>query len=112
MGFMSIYTQFGLWYEVTATNGEGTLVSSECVGLHPEAGDFADYIEGKPASFERHEGWAARYSANGYMDRTEWCGVYATEEEAIAQCKETFGDDEEDDDACPETQPEGPGRSN
>lgn len=41
-------------------------------------------------------GWCARYSAPGYLDCTEWCGPFATEEEAEEECRAMYGDDEED----------------
>jgi hypothetical protein len=96
MGFMHLYSEFGTWYKVTSTGGEGTLVPADLVGPEPEVVSFADYIEGEPAEFERKEGWAARYSANGYLDCTEWCGVYETKQEALDACRELYGDDEEE----------------
>lgn len=97
MAHMQLFTERGVWYEVTSTSGEGTLVPGDLVGSNPEVEDFKDYIEGgDPAEFERKEGWAARYSAPGYLDCTEWCGVYATEEKARAACVEMHGEENED----------------
>jgi hypothetical protein len=46
---------------------------------------------------EAWEGWGARYSAPGYMDCTDWV-LGDTEEEAVEECKDLYGDDEEEDD--------------
>jgi len=43
-------------------------------------------------------GWGARLSAPGYMDCTEWV-VFDSEQEARDYLKETFGDDEESEEA-------------
>ena len=46
-------------------------------------------------SIEIQHGWAARYSMPGYLDCTDWIGVF-TDEDAAAQAAENiYGDDDE-----------------
>lgn len=39
--------------------------------------------------------WGARYSAPGYLDCTDWV-MGDTEEEAVAECKEMYGNDDDE----------------
>jgi hypothetical protein len=40
--------------------------------------------------------WWSRYSAPGYLDCTDWVGPCDTEAQAIEECKELYGDDEDE----------------
>ena len=86
-----------LRFQVTALPGEANPRNNELSRLvNVEAGPRRIlYVEGEPAEFERKEGWAAHYSAPGYMDQAEWQGVYATEKEARDAVKELHGEEEE-----------------
>lgn len=53
------------------------------------------YYEGRPESVEIIKGYGARLSAPGYMDCTDW-DVYDSPEEAVANLREMYGDDDED----------------
>jgi hypothetical protein len=97
MAFMNLYTRHGKWFTVTSTNGESTLLTDDWLGANPTLDDFADYVEsGEPAEFEEETGWGARYSAPGYMDATDWVGVYPTEEQARDEAVSIYGDEEDD----------------
>jgi hypothetical protein len=117
MAFMELETLNDVWYTVETEGGESFLIPESVCGYlvipsgHTEAeeGDctpedwesicasVCDYTDGrKVMKVEAAKGWAARYSAPGYMDCTDWGGVYETEEEAAAEAKEMYGDDEED----------------
>lgn len=44
-------------------------------------------------SAEIQFGWGVRLGAPGYLDCTEWMGVYETQEEALEQLTAIYGDD-------------------
>lgn len=99
MAFMKPYIYKGDMFDVTNTQGESTLVPADLVPDNPQPEHFTDYIEwGTPATFEHVSGWFACLSAPGYMDCTNWSGPFATEEEAKEYLRDTYGDDEEEDD--------------
>jgi hypothetical protein len=103
MSHMEIYTYFDdAWVYVSTVNGD-TLLPSYLVGDvngKRDWGILRDYL-GPGAkvsdilSVERKRGWGARYSANGYLDATDYVGPHPTEEAAIAACKALYGDDSE-----------------
>ena len=111
MAHMNLYTEFGKWYEVDTTEGTeivparvaGELMDCQCwidadspnwpavvIALQP----YCSQIDGN-GQIECVEKWGCRYSANGYMDCTEWV-LADTEAQAIAECKELYGDDEDE----------------
>ena len=76
-------------------------VPAELVGENPSAEDLQDYVHGEilltdegTPDMVREEGFYARFSANGFMDCTDWCGPRPSEEEALAYLAETH-------DVCP-----------
>jgi hypothetical protein len=113
MPFMDLYSNFGTWYVVDGPSG-GAVIPTDVPFISPipdladmlQRGDagFADlerallpYYEGSRLdTIELVRGWCARYSAAGYLDCTDWCGPYATEDEALQACREVYGDDEDD----------------
>jgi hypothetical protein len=118
MAFMSLYSSFGLWYVVDGNCGSCAIsadlvpVKGISVGssLHSDddgpkgyrfrrfAAALADYYDGSSIySIELVRGWCARYSAPGYLDCTDWCGPYSAEDEALAECRAVYGDDDEED---------------
>jgi len=93
MGFMQLYTEYMKVYSVETSHGT-EIVPYDLVG---EEGDLHDYLQGEQmAGPDLVEGWFARYSANGYLDCTDWVGPCETEEQAIEECKELYGDDNGD----------------
>lgn len=61
-----------------------------------------DYVEAECTvdtveEIEVWEGWGARYHMLGYMDQTDWV-LGDTEDEAVEECKEMFGSEDDDDD--------------
>lgn len=58
---------------------------------------FQDYVEGKPETVERRHGFVYRTSAPGYLDSSEW-GAADTEEEAMRELIDYYGDAFDDDD--------------
>lgn len=62
--------------------------------------DIQPFIERKikdptDVEIEAWEGFGAQYHMPGYMDQTDWV-LGDTEEEAIANCKDLYGDEEEE----------------
>jgi hypothetical protein len=108
MGFMQLQSDFFKAYIVETTHG-GEIVPCYLLGRKmPDVGQcgeddqtcdaLQDYCEGEVESYKVVEGWFARYSAPGYLDCTEWVGPCCTEEEAIAEGKDLYGDNEEQED--------------
>jgi hypothetical protein len=64
-------------------------------------GAVEDYIDASLAdpadldSIEARECWGAQYHMPGYMDQTDWV-LGDTEEEAVKECKELYGDEDDD----------------
>lgn len=103
------------WLEIEGSNGT-TFVDAEDVPArlrelsnfvwskteaeNEEANELAaEYYDGHEVyTVTIREGYGARLSAPGYMDCTEW-SVFDTEEEARKYLDDTYGDDEEDDEA-------------
>lgn len=111
MAFMQIATLCDTWYAVETRNGTDYVPASVCGSLPIPVGEECgpedsvweyvcqqvhQYCEGKPLSVECiGEQWAARYSAPGYMDCTDWV-LADTEEEAVAECQSMYGSEEEE----------------
>lgn len=116
--FMGVETIEGTWYEVEhdhtdyvpadligeidGLDKDGDEVEADELGEDARGELWAavkDYIEcrrpDRLVRVIRREGWGARFSAPGYMDATEWVGVYDTEEEAEAEVREQHGDENE-----------------
>ena len=90
MSFMQAQARYIAMFVVETTNGT-EFVPSGLVGDNPVHGDFADYVEGDVLG--EHDlalapGWYARFSAPGYMDRTDWTGPYETERAALVALAE------------------------
>lgn len=112
MSFMSLYSKHGTWYVVDGPCG-GAVIPCDVVPfiapfplpdmLSCGKPGFAElerallpYYEGSRLDeIELTRGWCARYSANGYTDCTDWCGPYATKNEALQACREMYGDDDD-----------------
>ena len=96
MSFMKLRCEHMQAFRVETSAGT-EIVPTDCFLLTktPHVEDFEDFCEGKPESFELVEGWFAWYSAPGYMDRTDYLGPFATESEAIAECKDLYGEEDE-----------------
>ena len=111
MPFMDLYTQHGSWYVVDGNVGGAVIPADVVGGIGPsevlQTGDvgFTEYAAMLAPYYEGtalHEvsmvvGWCARYSAAGYMDCTDWCGPYSTEDDALRACREMYGSDEDED---------------
>lgn len=111
MSFMKLQTIKDQWYVVEGREGTDYLPLSVCGELggfpngetvdddHPQFTEWVAQIRDytkceKIDSIEFiGEKFAACYSAPGYMDCTDWM-LGDTEEEAIAECKEMYGDDD------------------
>ena len=120
MAFMKLHTEFGRWYLVETTNGTD-IVSADVSGelgipvghtVHRDDDNVTaaewraivvllrDYIDVTHSpmqdvqSVECVEMWGARYSADGFLDCTDWV-LGETEEEAEEECRAVYGDDEE-----------------
>ncbi len=89
MPFMEPQIVFGRWVQVEGNIGT-EFIEADVVGeIEPYQGpaiptpdSLADYCENtKVTEIKVIEGWGARFSAPGYLDRTDWC-VFQSEEEA------------------------------
>lgn len=93
MAFMQRETYHG-HFQLIRNTSEGDILTPE---------EYAQYRGNKEAA-EAHGvslddvetvfGWSARLSAPGYLDCTDWTGVFETEEEAVAALDEMYPDDE------------------
>lgn len=63
--FMQPEIEGGVFFEVTDSRGETSIIPGYLVGDSPEYSDFDDYLEtdGIAQSFEKIEGYGARLSA-------------------------------------------------
>jgi len=100
MGFMVLVSSYMRAY-IVETNCGSAVVPYELVGdlVGPEEEmlkSFEEYCEGEPINSELVSGWFAYYSAPGYLDRTDYVGPFSTEEEARKECKELYGDEEDE----------------
>lgn len=93
MGFMQNEVVYKTFHQLYTLN-EGicsypahSVSAAEVAKIHGE--DIEDV--------ETITGWFARMSAPGYLDCTEWCGPFETEEDAINHLSEMYGDDDDDD---------------
>jgi hypothetical protein len=92
---------------VETTHGT-EIVPTDLVGLTPSPDDLRDYIEGEPdPEIETETGWFSRLSAPGYLDCTDWCGPFASQEEALRElaahhdvCEHCFDQCWDSDEAC------------
>lgn len=101
------------YWQLDTNNGTTILPADVCGTLGLSLGDsiefgsphinpFRDYVEGGCVdSALLCNGFIGRMSAPGYMDCTDW-GAYETEQEAIDDLKEMYGDDEETDEETDE----------
>ena len=105
MSFMKLFSDRFVAFIVETTEGTCVVPADLVGGATTPLGEehdspdmcdaLADYCEGEPLSYKAVQGWFARYSAPGYLDCTDWMGPYETEDEAIAECKELYGDESE-----------------
>ena len=76
---------------------QGTeLVPSDLVAATPTASELQQFCEGTvqvhasgDVDCRREEGWYSRFSAPGYMDRTDWQGPYESSEKALDELAES-----------------------
>ena len=90
-GFMEPQIVKDQWVEVDGSEG-GSLIPAELTGGLTTPTALADYYVGEIYEAELVTGWAARLSAPGYMDATEWMGLYDTPEEAAAALVEAYAE--------------------
>jgi hypothetical protein len=104
MAFMNLYSDYFAAYLVETKNGSELVPCNllnrpftvgECEEDGEVLADLIQYCEDKPHEYTVVQGWFARYSAPGYLDCTNWVGPCATEQEAIDECKELYGDEDE-----------------
>ena len=90
MAFMRPETWEGSAWEVN------TSVGTERISFDESEPDLSN-LEGKPDEGQDPilvKGWWARLTAPGYLDCTDTMGPYETEEEAMAELHEVYGDSE------------------
>lgn len=112
MAFMELQIVESTWVRWENTHGEGQMVEADLftkgqldrllIAQNEEAriavaDMLRDYTEnGEPdaSTVELVCGWCGRYSAPGYMDRTDWCGPFDTEREAREETIARYGEEE------------------
>ena len=87
--------QEGWWLTVEYKTGEVTVfaLDDKPLSLSPLQERFGRKGSDLDAVSEMvmNLGWGARLNAAGYIDCTEWLGVYRTHDEAAAALDESFG---------------------
>lgn len=110
MGFMSRYTYHGSYARVETTRGDYIVPWNHCPD--PTREELAQYApEGigiidadDITSVENHTGWYGRYSADGYLDCTDW-ETADSEEELAEMLDDLYGDFDDDDEGDPDGVP-------
>ena len=101
MSFMEPEIVFGQWVEIEGEIGT-EFIDADLIGdIEPYQGPsipvpeaIADYCENRTVTEVKIvDGFGARFSAPGYLDRTEWA-VFQTEAEAEAYLAEQQDDDD------------------
>lgn len=97
MGFMELQSSYGDWYVVEHDHGSSTTIPRDVAPSAATNAELVDYVPGRVDAPQETpaivRGWAARYSAPGYLDCTEWVGVCASEAEALAECRSLYGEE-------------------
>jgi hypothetical protein len=95
MSFMQPQACHMAMLHVETTDGTD-YVPSDLVSATPTASELRDFCEGEPivhdsgdVDCERRVGWYARFSAPGYMDRTDWIGPEESEAAALDSLAES-----------------------
>ena len=85
---MDIETKQSVWTVIDGTNG---------VTIYPDEISILEAIEDHGFdgiySIEVENGWAARYTTPGFLDCTEWVGVFQDEESAISTIEDMYSED-------------------
>ena len=105
MAFMEPYTYHGAYWRVETANGD-YVIPAEDVGIDADHETLSAYApEGVgPIDAEDIEsaqlarGWYGRYSANGYLDCTEWEAA-DSEEELLSTLRDLYGDNDSEESA-------------
>lgn len=86
---MSGFMQLQVWAEPSAETSDGQ-------GPMPldEASIYCNDRAAHTVNVSKERVWWGRYSAPGYMDRTETCGPFTSAAEAARETFALFGDDE------------------
>lgn len=110
MGFMTLYTYCEPFVSWVNAAGEShvtrvadlsrwgaTLPTNNPVGYLTRVLEdlHGRWVDGKPNVTQvqlYRDQWFARYSANGYLDATDWVGPCCSEEQAKQQCQEMYGE--------------------
>ena len=84
---MDIETKQSVWTVIDGTNG---------VTIYPDEISILEAIEDHGFqgiySIEVENGWAARYTMPGFLDCTEWVGVFQDEESAISTIEDMYSE--------------------
>ena len=88
MTMEQIETMDGQWTVIDGGNG---------VSIYPEEIKILDAIEdygiGGICSIEVQYGWAARYTMSGFLDCTDWAGVFDSEDQAAEHLRDIYGEE-------------------
>ena len=96
MPFMEPQADYFSAFHVETSHGT-EIIPTDLVGNDPEPSVIEQFLEGNllrdaegGPDIEMREGWYSRFSAPGYMDRTDWGGPHETAEEAFDALAETW----------------------
>lgn len=92
MSFMKPETYHG-HCQVIRNTREGDIITPEVYTQFRSNKEAAAAYRVDVEDVETIFGWFARLSAPGYLDATDWTGPYETEEEAIADLQDMYGEE-------------------
>lgn len=89
--FMQPETVYGTFYALIVDSNDAEMIPEDILWV-----TLRELVE-TSVSIEivKWTGWFGRMSAPGYTDCTEWGGPYETQEEALNELSELYGDDDE-----------------
>lgn len=96
MSFMQPETYHG-HFQLIRNTSDGDILTPEEYAEHRGNEEAAEAYGVDSEDVETVFGWSARLSAPGYLDCTDWIGVFETEEAALEALAEMYPDDENGD---------------
>lgn len=93
--FMQPETYHGNWQHIADTN-EGNILCPEAYAEYRNNEGAAQAYNVPLENVTTEFGWGARLSASGYMDCTDWLGVYASEALALKALREMYPPEDEE----------------
>ena len=90
MSFMELQVRESDWAIFETNDGGETVVEADhCFDVEDA---IRDYGCSDPESFRIERGYCGRFSAPGYMDRTDWVGPYTTRKAVLEEMEDGYCD--------------------